>query len=145
MAEKKNHECDCEMEHKHTCDCQHDDHDCDCHHDHDCDCGCETEDDLVILQDEDGNDVFYHYVYNMEHDGKEYVFLQAVDCDEDEDGIEIFSLQTTEENGEYFDLLDPVDDDLYDVLYNKLIEVAQQEDDCDCDCDSDCDCDCEDK
>lgn len=71
--------------------------------------------------------------------------MQAVDCDEDEDGIEIFSLQTTEENGEYFDLLDPVDDDLYDVLYNKLIEVAQQEDDCDCDCDSDCDCDCEDK
>ena len=130
MAENKGHGCDCEHEHVHDCDCGHEE----------CDCGCEDE--VVVLQDSDGNDVAFHYVYNMEHEGKEYVFLQAVDS---EDGVvEIFSVQTVEENGEYFDTLDPVDDDLYDVLYEKLLLVASEdacEDDCDCE-DEDCDCGC---
>ena len=126
MAEKKLHEeCGCGVEHNHE----------------ECDCGCEHDSDVVLLQDENGNEVPFHYVYNCEHEGKEYVFLQAAE-DEDE-SIEIFALQTVEEKGEYYDVLDPVDDDLYEVLYEKLLLVASEDacEDDDCEChDEHCDC-----
>lgn len=130
MAEKKNHDCDCEHEHNHSCETEG------------CDCDCENEENMVVLQDEDGNDVKFHFVYNMEHEGKEYVFLQAAES-ENEDEIEIFSLKTVEENGETYDVLDPVDDETYDVLYEKLLLVASEDccEDDDCDChDEHCDC-----
>ena len=105
------------------------DEDCDCgccDHDHDCDCGCE--DDVVMLQDEEGNDIAFHFVTTLEHEGKEYVYLQAADDDGD-DGmvIEIFELESAEEDGETFDRLFPVEDDLYEILYNKLLEEVQKQ------------------
>lgn len=113
MAEEKKqqHHCDCG--------CEHD------HHDHDCDCGCDCEnDDIVMLQDEDGNDVPFHYITTLEHEGAEYVYLQSADDeDDDEIEIEIFELQTVEEDGEMFDTLLPVDDDLYETLYTKLMQM----------------------
>lgn len=135
MAEKKNHDCGCEHEHD-----NHENCDCGCEHDEECDCGCEEN--VVMLQDADGNEVAFNYVYNMEHEGKEYVFLQAADAGEDDDEIEIFEIHTVEEDGQFYDMLDPVDDDLYDTLYEKLLLVAAEdacEDDCNCD-DDDCDC-----
>ena len=133
----------------------HDEH-CDCcNHDHDeCDCGCDHESDVVMLQDENGNEVAFHYVYNCEYEGKEYVFLQA--ADDEDDSLEIFELQTVEEDGEYYDVLDPVmEDNLYDALYDKLLMAASEDccadDDCashneNCEChDEHCDCKHKDK
>lgn len=139
MSEKK-HDCGCEHE---DCNNKHHHDECDCGCEHgECDCGCEHEDDVVILQDQDGNDVKFHYVYNLTHEGKEYVYLQAAD-DEDE-AIEIFAVETVEENGEFFDTLDPVDDDLYEVLYEKLLLVASEDacEDEECECHHE-HCDCE--
>lgn len=113
MSEEKNI-------HEHDCDC-----DCGCEHDHDCDCGCE--DDVVMLQDENGNDVAFHFVTTMEHEGKNYVYLQTADEDEDDLVIEIFELESVEEDGEAYDRLYPVEDDLYEVLYNKLLEEVQKQ------------------
>ncbi len=138
-----------EHQHQHECDCG-------CEHEHDihegCDCGCE--DDVVILQDENGNDVAFHFITTLEHEGKEYVYLQAADAAEDEEvEVEIFELGSAEENGETFDQLFPVEDDLYEVLFNKLLEEVEHEseDPCaDCDesscegCESDPCADCED-
>ncbi len=109
-------------EHDHDCDCGCCDHD----HDMDCDCGCE--DDVVMLQDEEGNDIAFHFVTTMEHEGKNYVYLQAADDDGD-DGmvIEIFELESVEEDGEAYDRLFPVEDDLYEILYNKLLEEVQRQ------------------
>ncbi len=106
--------------HEHDCDC-----DCGCEHDHDCDCGCE--DDVVILQDENGEDVAFHFVTTMEHEGKNYVFLQTADENEDDLVIEIFELESVEEENEAYDRLYPVEDDLYEVLYNKLLEEVQKQ------------------
>ena len=113
MSEEKNI-------HEHDCDC-----DCGCEHDHDCDCGCE--DDVIMLQDENGNDVAFHFVTTMEHEGKNYVYLQTADEDEDDLVIEIFELESVEEDGEAYDRLYPVEDDLYEVLYNKLLEEVQNQ------------------
>lgn len=125
MSEEKNiheHDCDCDCD----CGCEHD-HDCDCgcEDDHDCDCGCE--DDVIMLQDENGNDVAFHFVTTMEHEGKNYVYLQTADEDEDDLVIEIFELESVEEDGEAYDRLYPVEDDLYEVLYNKLLEEVQKQ------------------
>lgn len=112
---------------------------CDCEHDHDeCDCGCEHDEDVVVLEDEDGNEIPFHYVTTLEHEGKEYVYLQAADADEDDLVIEVFELETVEEDGETYDRLFPVDDDLYEVLYNKLMEEVAHE----CDGEEECDCGC---
>lgn len=115
-------------------------HECDCEHDHDehCDCGCEAVDeDVVMLEDEDGNEIPFYHIATLDHDGKEYACLQQAD---DEDPIvEIFELQEVEEGEEvYYNFL-PIDDDLYEVLYKQLEdEVAEMSDD-ECD-DPDCDC-----
>ena len=48
-------------------------HDCDCKHEHDehCDCGCETVDeDVVMLEDEDGNEIPFYHIATLEKDGK---------------------------------------------------------------------------
>lgn len=140
MSENKHHECDCGCEHEHSHEHSHDEN-CDCG----CDCGCEDEE-VVMLQDADGNEVAFHYVYNMEHEGKEYVFLQAAEAGDNDDEIEIFEVHTVEEDGQYYDMLDPVEDDLYDVLYEKLLLVAS-EDECENDNCEDCedqDCACRD-
>lgn len=113
MSEEKNI-------HEHDCDC-----DCGCEHEHDCDCGCE--DDVIMLQDENGNDVAFHFVTTMEHEGKNYVYLQTADEDEDDLVIEIFELESVEEDGEAYDRVYPVEDDLYEVLYNKLLEEVQKQ------------------
>ena len=121
--EKKQHHCDC------GCDHDHHDHDCTCDHDGDCDCGCEH-DDVVVLQDENGNDVAFHYITTLEHEGKEYVYLLSADEEDDNLAVEIFELQTVEEDGELFDTLLPIDDDLYEIMYEKLMfELANGSDD----------------
>ena len=125
MADKKKQNCECGCDHEHDV------------HEHDCDCGCEAVDeDVVVLQDEDGNDIPFYYITTLEHDGKEFVCLQQAD---DEDPIvEIFELQEVEEDGEPFYNFLPIEDELYDLLYKQLLEVTGEEDD-DCD-DPDCDC-----
>ena len=117
--EKKQHLCDCGCDHDHDCTCDHDD----------CDCGCEH-DDVVVLQDENGNDIAFHYITTLEHEGKEFVYLQAADEEEDNLAVEIFELQTVEEDGQLFDTLLPIDDETYEIMYEKLMfEIAQGSDD----------------
>lgn len=102
----------------HECDCG-----CGCEHDHD-ECDCDEE--VLMLQDEDGNDIPFHYVATLEHEGKEYVYLQSAEAD-DEFVIEIFELESVEEDGEAYDRLFPIEDDLYEVLYNKLMDEIKKE------------------
>ena len=113
-----------------------DKHECTCGCDHD-ECTCDSNEEIVYLTDENGQDVGYYYVTSIMHEEKEYVFLQPA---EDEDaGMEIYEIQAVVEDGEEFDSLYPVDDDLYEVLYAKLLEMIAQGDD-GCDCGDDCDC-----
>lgn len=105
-------------------------------------CECEVdeeEDGIVELEDEDGNLIKFHHITTMEHNDKEYVFLQAVDGDDDA-VLEIFELDSDEQDGEMYDLLNPVDDDLYDVLYARLMKEIEEHAGCDCE-DGECDCD----
>ncbi len=115
-------------------------HDCDCQHEHDehCDCGCEdVDEDVIMLEDEDGNEIPFYHIATLERDGKEYACLQQA---EDEDPIiEIFELQEVEEDDDvYYNFL-PIDDELYESLYKQLVEEVNSSVDGDCD-DPDCAC-----
>ena len=107
-----------------------------------CNCGCEehtNEEDVVMLEDENGNEIAFHYITTMEYEGKEYVFLQAAEG-EDLDVLEIYELEASDEEG--LDNLFPVEDELYETLYNLLMKEIE-DGGCDCGCEhDDCDCDC---
>ena len=120
-----------------------------------CNCGCEEhvhEEEVVMLEDENGNQIAFHYITTMEYEGKEYVFLQPAEGEE-LDVLEIYELEASEEEG--MDNLFPVEDELYETLYNQLMkdvedgvfegDVTYREclDGCECDCGDDCDCDCD--
>ncbi|MCH5153464.1 MAG: DUF1292 domain-containing protein [Clostridiales bacterium] len=127
MDEKKKNQQGCD------CGCDHEHH----HHDADCDCGCAVDEDVVMLEDEDGNEIAFYHIATLERDGKEYACLQQA---EDEDPIvEIFELEEVEEDGELFYNFLPIDDELYEALYKQLEEevAAMGEEDCD---DPDCEC-----
>ena len=111
---------------------------CDCEHDEHCDCGCEnTDEDVIMLEDEEGNQYPYYHVATIDYDGKEYACLQEAD-DVDDPAIEFFELEEVEQDGEFYYNLLPVDEELYDVLEQKLADlVNEQSDECD---DPDCDC-----
>jgi uncharacterized protein YrzB (UPF0473 family) len=106
-----------------------------------CDCGCdhdhhdhETEDfaeDLVVLEDEDGNEIAFHYITTLEHDGKSYVYLQPSE-EAEEDFLEIYELEEGGEGAEGYDNLLPVDDDMYELLYAKLMHEIEEDGGCDC-------------
>ena len=111
--------------------------DCGCDHEHDADCCCDVDEDVVMLEDEDGNEIAFYHIATLERDGKEYACLQQA---EDEDPIvEIFELEEVEEDGEFFYNFLPIDDELYESLYEQLEkEIAElTEDDCD---DPNCEC-----
>lgn len=113
-------------------------------HKEQCQCGCHEEElneDVVVLEDEDGNEISYHYITTLEHEGKEYVYLQPADG-EDADTLEVYELQSVTEGDQEYDNLLPVDESLYSVLYEKLMK-AIEEDDCNCDCGDDDDCCCD--
>lgn len=111
---KKKHDCDCGCDHEHD-------------HDVECDCGCEEED-VVMLEDEEGNQIAFYHIATLERDGKEYACLQQA---EDEDPIvEIFELEEVEEDGDVYYHFLPIDDELYDALYTQLEkEIAELDDD----------------
>ena len=103
-----------------------------------CGGGCEeVDEDVVMLEDEDGNQIPFYHIATLDRDGKEYACLQQAD---DEDPIvEIFELQEVEEGEEvYYNFL-PIDDDLYEALYKQLEEEVAEASDDECD-DDDCDC-----
>ncbi len=106
----------------------------------------ELEDEIVMLQDEEGNEIPFHYITTLEHEDKEYVFLQQATEDEEEGGeIEIYELETIMEDGEEYDSLLPVEEETYELLYAKLIEAINDEaEGCgcgdECDCGGDCTC-----
>ena len=127
MDEKKKnqHECDCGCDHAHH------------HHDADCDCGCDVDEDVVMLEDEEGNEIPFYHIATLERNGKEYACLQQA---EDEDPIvEIFELEEVEEDGEFFYNFLPIDDELYEALYKQLEEEVAKMSEEDCE-DPNCEC-----
>ena len=90
--------------------------------------------DIITLTDEEGKEIDFEVIGDMEIDGN--VYLALVPRDEDGDAFVILKV-TQDENGE--DMLVTIDDD---DEFDKVADAFEDELMCECDHD-DCDCDCD--
>lgn len=85
------------------------------------------EEDIIVFEDEDGNEYNYSVVDYMFYNGEEYALLADVNEESEEDDEEGISCivckvtSETDENGEEQDVFTPVEDD---QLAEKLFEIA---------------------
>ncbi len=79
-------------------------------------------DNIIVLNDEDGNEVNFEFLDLVELDGEEYVILLPTDEDEDEPG-EVVILQVEDTDSEDEESYISVEDE--DVL-NKVFEMFKE-------------------
>ena len=66
-------------------------------------------DNIIVLNDEDGNEVNFEFLDLVEYQGEEYVIL--LPCDEPEDGGEVVILMVEDAGDEEMESYTSVDDD----------------------------------
>lgn len=99
----------------------------------------ELDDSVLVLQDENGEDVEFYLIAEIDYKDEWYAFLQPVELgDMTEDEILIFKI-VADENGD--DMYEPVEDEeVLNAVYDEYVKLAEEEDDCDCECGDDCEC-----
>ena len=83
--------------------------------------------DIVVFEDEDGNEVEFELLFSFEHQGKEYGVLQPVQEEEAEDDqAEAYILEIAkDENGE--EVFTAVPDELLEELTQAVETLLEQE------------------
>lgn len=66
-------------------------------------------DNIIVLNDENGNEVDFEFLDIIEYQGEEYVIL--LPCDEAEDGDEVVILKNEDTSGEDLESYTSVDDE----------------------------------
>ena len=79
-------------------------------------------DNIIILNDEDGNEVQFEFLDLIELDGEEYVVLLPVEDDEEEDG-EVVILKVEDTDSEDEESYVSVDDQ---EILNKVFEIFKE-------------------
>lgn len=79
-------------------------------------------DNIIILNDEDGNEVQFEFLDLIELDGEEYVVLLPVEDDEEEDG-EVVILKVEDTDSENEESYVSVDDQ---EILNKVFEIFKE-------------------
>ena len=79
-------------------------------------------DNIIILNDEDGNEVKFEFLDLIELDGEEYVVLLPVEDDEEEDG-EVVILKVEDTDSEDEESYVSVDDQ---EILNKVFEIFKE-------------------
>ena len=81
-------------------------------------------DEVIVLEDEDGNEIEFELGDKLVYEGKEYVVLLPLE--EDDNGIVILEYQEGgDEEGDLY--LDVEDEDVLDAVFNKFKEAYQDE------------------
>ena len=82
----------------------------------------EEDEDLFVLEDENGEEISFHQLARLEWEGKTYALLSLLG-DENENNAMVFTVETDEDGEE---TLDPTDDELADELFYYFL--AENED-----------------
>ena len=85
----------------------------------------EENNNLVQLQDENGNDLNFEHLMTLEHNGKVYICLVPVEPmeDVDEDELVIMRIETDEEGNDYYATIE--DEAELDSVFEKYLEIAE--------------------
>lgn len=106
----------------------------------------EEDNEIITLQDGEGNDVDFYHVATLDYKNEWYIFLQPVEPNEEigEDEVLIYKLGTDEDGEDTFIPLESEEE--LNAVFNEYLKEADCEcgDDCDCGDDCECgdDCDC---
>ena len=85
--------------------------------------------DIVTLEDEDGNEVRFEHLMTLEHNGGIYICLVPVDPMEDvaEDELVIMRIEQTEDGQDVYVTID--DEDELNGVFEKYLEIAEADED----------------
>lgn len=91
----------------------------------------EEEDDIVELEDEDGNVLNFYHIATFPFEGKDYVVFQPAEKYDviEEDEVVIYELKTDENGEDSYEFIE--DDELLDKVFDeflRLVEEANEED-----------------
>lgn len=101
----------------------------------------ELDEEVIVLENEDGEEVKFNHIATIDYKDEWYIFLQPVELgDLEDDEVLIFKIEE-DENGN--DLYIPLEDEeLIQAVYAEYVkEWEENGGECDCECE---DCDCED-
>lgn len=92
------------------------------------------EEDIIVFEDEDGNEYSYEIVDYMFYNGDEYALLTEADAEADDDNTQeciICKIVTEEEDGEETETFDLVEDEelaakLVDIFNTKMQEEEEE-------------------
>ena len=82
----------------------------------------EMEDNIIILNDEEGNEVEFEFLDLIEYDGEEYVVLLPVEETEDAGEVVILKVEDTESDSEEESYISVEDED----TLNKVFEIFKE-------------------
>ena len=99
----------------------------------------ELDEEVIVLENEDGEEVKFQHIATIDYQDECYIFLQPVELgDLEEDEVLIFRIDTDEDGN---DLYVPLEDEaLIQKVYDEYVKEWEENSGCDCS-DEDCDCD----
>ena len=85
--------------------------------------------DIVTLENEDGNEVRFEHLMTLEHNGGIYICLVPVDPMEDvaEDELVIMRIEQTDDGQDVYVTID--DEDELNGVFEKYLEIAEADED----------------
>ena len=107
-----------------------------------------ADEDLIVLQDEDGKEIEFVQIATLDYENEWYAFLQPTELGEmKDDEMLLFKIESDENGDDYFV---PVEDkDVTEALYNEYLKEYALENPDESFCDGDCGMcnisDCEDR
>ena len=82
---------------------------------------------IIVLNDEDGNEIAFEFLDLIEYQGKEYVILLPAEDDEDEDGADVVILQVESYDDETESYLSVEDEDTLMAVFEIFKDKAMDE------------------
>ena len=84
-------------------------------------------DNIIILNDEDGNEINFEFLDLIEYDGEEYVVLLPISEEEDSDEVVILKVEDTEEDSEEGSYVSIDDEDILNAVFEIFKEKFKDE------------------
>ena len=89
----------------------------------------EQEDEIIVLQNDEGEEVEFRQIATFDYNNDWYIFLQPVELgDLEEDQVLVFRIDADEEGN---DIFEPIEDEtLLDALEQEYLKLVDEEDPC---------------
>ena len=89
----------------------------------------EQEDEVIVLQNDEGEEVEFRQIATFDYNNDWYIFLQPVELgDLEEDQVLVFRIDADEEGN---DIFEPIEDEtLLDALEQEYLKLVDEEDPC---------------